>query len=217
MTDIIKKIIFFIVRPPVLMILGKGSLLAKENIVKALVPGFLIQEIKKNKTPLVLNRKKTLIFENNFPNKEDLKNLEFLIRNSRQPILIITHAGEIPEDKDYFEGEKHIGAFGDLVRALPIYGSLVLNFDDGAVRRLKNETLGDVLTFGFIEGAIFRASDVNFYSGATNFKINYGADIVPFWLGGALGKAQIYGALAAVAVGIVKGLNLVQLSQTLKK
>ena len=53
-------------------------------------------------------------------------------------------------------------------------------------------------------------------NGGTNFKINYQGKIVPFWLESS-SKEQIYSVLAAVAVGVVSGLNLVEISQSLKE
>ena len=70
------------------------------------------------------------------------------------------------------------------------------------------------LTFGFQDGADFQASDIK-VNGGTNFKINHKGNIVPVWLRGVANQNQIYSALAAVAVGTVFGLNLVEISQAL--
>lgn len=75
-------------------------------------------------------------------------------------------------------------------------------------------------------------------AGGTNFKINYQGKIVPVWLaptpnedkspsaakidevspryGIGVGKEQIYASISAVAVGIIFGLNLVEISQALR-
>jgi len=93
---------------------------------------------------------------------------------------------------------------------------LILNYDDENARKIKKESPIKVLTFGFWAGADLKASDVNI-NGGINFKINYQGNIVPVWLENLIGKDQIYAALAAAAVGCALGLNLVEISEALKK
>ncbi len=132
------------------------------------------------------------------------------------PILIITHFGDIPPDKDFFAGErKDMAQIKKLAKILPHYGHLILNFDDETVREIKEETNLKEITFGFQEGADFRATDINLNPG-TNFKINYKGNTVPIWLEKIFGKEQIYSALGAAVVGTIFGLNLVEISNILK-
>ncbi len=93
-------------------------------------------------------------------------------------------------------------------------GYLILNFDKEEIRKLKEKTQAQVLTFGFQEGADFRATDIK-VNGDVNFKVDYKGNIVPIWLNKPLGSEQIYAALSAIAVGVVFGLNLVKISQAL--
>ncbi|GAI57101.1 unnamed protein product, partial [marine sediment metagenome] len=112
-------------------------------------------------------------------------------------------------------------------------GFLILNFDDETAREIKTETIAHSLTFGFQEGADFQASDIKYQTSegseggkegkaifdlntGVNFKINYKGNIVPVWLEKLFGKEQIYSALAAVGVGVIFDLNLVEISQALK-
>jgi len=102
---------------------------------------------------------------------------------------------------------------------LPFFGYLLLNFDDETVREIKNETKAHPLTFGFGLKSDLRATDIiltRFPELGTNFKINYEGNIVPIWLKGLFGKANIYAALAGAAVGETLGLNLVEVSEALK-
>ncbi len=92
---------------------------------------------------------------------------------------------------------------------------LVLNFDDGNVRRLKEKNPSQILTFGFKEGADFQATDLKL-NGGTNFKVNYQGKIVPIWLQKHAEEKEIYSVLTTVAVGTIYGLNLVEISQALK-
>lgn len=92
---------------------------------------------------------------------------------------------------------------------------LISNFDKGGGRRLKEGVAVKTLTFGFQEGADFQATDVKI-NGGTNFKVNYQGKIVPIWLTGIKSPEEIYPVLTAVAIGTALGLNLVEISQSLK-
>ena len=128
------------------------------------------------------------------------QDFKFFIKHSRLPVLVVN--GDIAQ----------ISEITKLAEILPNYSYLVLNFDDEAIRDLKNKSRAHPLTFGFGTRADIRATDIG-----TNFKINYQGNIVPVWLEKLFGKEQIYAALAAVAVGDVFGLNLVEISEALKK
>lgn len=203
--SIFKKLRVFLEKPKVVIVTGEGRECAKEAISQVLKQYF--------------NQKEVLIFEN------DLKNYssgEFLIRHSSLPILVVTHLGDIPPEIDFFAGErKKADQIQKLAKILPPSSFLVLNFDDETVREIKDydlskeKPIAHCLTFGFQEGADFRATDIHLNSG-TNFKINYQGNIVPIWLEKLFGKEQIYSALAATAVGTIFDLNLVEISQALK-
>ena len=148
-------------------------------------------------------RSKTLILESNL---EDVEGLNFFIKNSSLPILVITDNKDIS-----FEKIKIIS------KAIPGRGFLISNFDEEQNRELKTETPLRVLCFGFQSGADFQASDVRDGDDEEmNFKINYKGNIVPIWLRGVSGRGYIYAVLAGAAVGEVLGLNLVEISETLK-
>ena len=110
---------------------------------------------------------------------------------------------------------------------------LVYNFDKEGLRKIREKAPETkLLTFGFQEGADFQASDLRQgeedksssspvtaarENGGTNFKINYQGKIVPVWLEGSPTREEIYSVLAASAIGVLLGLNLVEISQALKK
>ena len=191
-----KKIIFFLNRPCIVLAVGNGRACVKEACSKVL--------------------SNTLIFESGSSAKE-VKRFSFLLKNSRVPILIATHVGEIPPDRDFFDGErKDALSIRELADALPHQGFLILNYDDETIREIKNKTIARSLTFGFQKGADFQATDINYNIEGINFKINYQGKSMPFWLKGVFGKEQIYAVLSAVCLGTVKGLNLVEISQSLK-
>lgn len=197
--DILEKIKFIFKKPKIVIVAGAGSVCAKEAIRQVLKGRF---------------KKGEEIFIFDF---SELKNFRFLIEKASLPILVATHVGEIPFNKDFFAGEKEAtDKIVELAKIMPPQGRLILNFDDETVREIKDETNLKETTFGFGDRADFRASDIMLNSGI-NFKINYRGNVVPFWLEFTFGKEQIYAALSAAAAGVALGLNLVEISQALKK
>lgn len=175
------KLLFFIKRPCVIRVVGRGRSFAAEIISK------------------ILNNKKVLIFESHLP--------EFFLKKSRQPILVVTDS----EDK------KEISDIKRLAKIMPSHGFLVLNFDRDQIRDIRNVSVAQSLSYGFFKKADLQISDVNVSDDETNFKINYQGNIVPFWFKYFLTKEQIYSILSAIAVGVIRDINLVEMSQSLKE
>ncbi len=204
-------------KPKIIIVAGKGRKTTAEAVFCLLKKNFKVEKLSE-KFPNILDiyKKEILICEVNLENSGIFEDFKFLIRKSQLPILIITHFGDIPPDKDFFAGErKDMAQIKKLAKILPHYGHLILNFDDETVREIKEETNLKEITFGFQEGADFRATDINLNPG-TNFKINYKGNTVPIWLEKIFGKEQIYSALGAAVVGTIFGLNLVEISNILK-
>ena len=203
MFNLFQKIIFSLKRPSVILITGEGRACANQAVFQVLKLFFEI--------------KKSLIFESNLSEPKEVEKFIFFLKKSKLPILVVTHMGDIPPDKDFFAAEReNIVQIRKLAENLPRRGFLILNFDDETVRELKNKSHARSLTYGFQERADFRVSDININLNGTNFKINYEGNIIPFWLKNLFGKEQIYSALAAASVGVVKGINLVETSQSLR-
>lgn len=194
------KLLFFFKRPKVVVVDGNGQACAKESILQVLKPHFKI-----GKELLLLNAD---------------ENCLFYLKRSKLPVLVITHIGEYHTDKEFFAGELNAASRSkELAKALPKHGFLVLNFDDETVRNIKNSTSARSLTFGFGARSEIQATDTILTHSpdrGTNFKINYQGNTVPIWLEKTFGKEQIYSALAAAAVGNFLGLNLVEISGSLK-
>ncbi len=200
--NIFKKFIFLFKRSPVILITGEGRFCAMEAV----------SEVLKFDSA----KRKVLIFESALSEFKELKKFNFLLRKSELPILIVTHIGDIPADKDFFAGDRRETLqIRKLAKVLPDRAFLILNFDDETVRELENDSLAHSLTYGFQERANFRASDINLNLTGTNFKMNYEGNIVPFWLKNLFGKEQIYSALAGICLGVAKNMNLVEISQAL--
>ena len=191
MLNIIKKVIIFFKRPSVVFMVGDSKELIKDPLFKIKeIPGFLVKN------------KDIFFVDSNL--KE--KNIYFLAKRSFQPVLAINHHGEPFSDERVFE----------LARVINPTGCIILNSESGLTRRIRGETKAHILNYGSEQGVDFQVTDINILEGETNFKINYEGDVVPFWFSSELDKKEIYGFLAAIAIGVFNGINLVQISQILK-
>ncbi len=130
--------------------------------------------------------------------------------------------------------QSHIEFFGSLENIAKEKGALVvgleesslavLNGDNAYAEKMRDKIKARTITFGFSEKADLRATDISFnYSenGGKNikglsFKLNYKGTSIPMRLNNILAKHQIYAALAAVAVGLEFGLNLVEIGSALQ-
>lgn len=185
--DFINDLVFLFNKPKVIIIVGKEKEAAKKAITAVLESRF-----KMGKNLAIVDIEKT-----------GLGKIGFFVKNSSLPIFVAADGGEISEIKK-------------IAKNLPAKAAFIFNFDEEAVRMAKNETQARSLTFGFQEGADFKAGDES-VNGGINFKINYNGSIVPFWLTKSQkdDKKEIYAALAAAACGTALGLNLVEISQSL--
>lgn len=125
---------------------------------------------------------------------------------------------------------------GKLIGNLPKSGRAILNYDDEKVRQMSKLTEAAALAYGFDENAdvrareaVFSFSDIadksEFGALAANaaklagisFKLSYSGSTAPVLLPNVIGYAAVYAALAGAAAGIVYGLNLIEISQALRK
>jgi len=213
-----KKIIFSRKKPQVIFVAGQGSSLAAEAVFQILKPHFKVRKISDRSLPLVKDKDEILIFENELnDNKNDIEKFIFLLKESKSPIFIATRMGEIFPDKDFFAAElEQTTAMQKIAKVLPEKGSLILNFDDETVREIKNASKASSLTYGFQTGASLQITGVNTNLSGTNFKVNYKGNMIPFWLEKLFGKEVLYGVLAGICVGVIKKINLIEISKTLK-
>ncbi len=109
-------------------------------------------------------------------------------------------------------------------------GTIIVNHDDADTAELitwlkQHQGECTIISYGFNEGASFRASNDNYIydtvgegmdvpKGIT-FKFDHAGNSMPLSVAGIFGRQQIYPILAALAVGTVLKLNLVTLSQGL--
>jgi UDP-N-acetylmuramoyl-tripeptide--D-alanyl-D-alanine ligase len=133
---------------------------------------------------------------------------------------VITGIG--PAHLEFFESvDKIVKEKRILISHLEKDGFAVLNRDDGLVYGMRDKTRAKIMTFGFHQEADIRAIEMAINGSGIdidgiNFKISYKGSTVPIFIPGVLGKQHVYAALAGAAVGIVFGLNLVEIGEGLK-
>jgi len=119
---------------------------------------------------------------------------------------------------DAIQKEKRV-----IIERLPKDGIAILNRDDERVWAMRTKTKAKIVSYGYHEEADFRAlADSVSYACSfdrecgTHVKIMANGSAVPFFLPEVLGRHGLYAALAAAAVGSVKGMNLIDVSEAMK-
>lgn len=133
--------------------------------------------------------------------------------------------------------EAHIEYFGSLKKIikekeviathLSREGFAILNGDDENIKPIREKLKCESLTYGFNEDVDVRAIELDvdnsIVSGkktsikGISFKVQYKGSVVPIFLPHVLGKQHIYASLAAIAVGVANGINLVEIADGLQK
>ena len=108
-----------------------------------------------------------------------------------------------------------------LVESLATDGYAVLNADDELVIEMSNHTKAQVLTYGLDENATANASNpiYNYEENkpaGISFKLNYDGKNIPIRLKNLLASHYVYAALAAVSVGTIFKINLVDIARALE-
>ncbi len=163
-----------------------------------------------------------LVLEMGVDRPHDMKKM---LRIVQPDIAVFASLGEFPAHAKYFKSNKHIAREKALlVRALGPSGLAVLNGDDEFLRGLLSGVRAQTVTFGFGKEANVRGEEIflgekkwRMRSGkiGMSFKMTSEGTTVPFRFSYALGRGQIYAALAAAAVGLHLGMNLVEISEAL--
>ncbi len=138
-------------------------------------------------------------------------------------MVVVTKFANVPVHIEYFK-EEVIAEKGNLVDALKHDGILILNSDDSDVYAFKNKTTNRIITYGMMGDAEVRATNYSVYYKeeanepfGVHFKVEYANNCLPVKIIGTLGSNNIYSSLAALAVGISLGLNLVDAAENLSR
>lgn len=180
---------------------------------KVLVLGILSLFGSKSKYP------ELLILEYGVQEPGDMKKL---LNIAKPNIGIVTAIGEIPVHVEFFAGVDALSREKSrLVEVLPAAGFAVLNYDDDAVMRMKDRTRARTVSYGFGEGSDVRITNFENRSEGSRpagiaFKLEYAGSFVPVRLDEVFGKAQAYAAAAAATAGLIFGINLIKIAESLK-
>jgi len=161
-------------------------------------------------------------------------------------ILILEMGIDRPGDMDYLTrlapptvgvmtgvSYSHLEYFGSLqnikkekqilIERVSRKGISILNYDNEASRSMSEFSPARVLSFGFLPGADIIAQNIHYHFqddsydiAGLNFKLNYEGNIVPVEMPHVLGENGVYAALAATAVALYFGLNLMQIAESLR-
>lgn len=148
--------------------------------------------------------------------------IAYLTKIAQPQIGVITAIGEIPVHVEFYPSPEAVAKEkAKLIESLPIQGFAILNCDDPVVWNLRNRTRAHLVSYGFNETAQVQIVNLEWKIEeekieGMSFKISYGGSLTPFRLKKAYGKPQVYAATAAIAVGLIFGLNLVKISEALE-
>ena len=142
--------------------------------------------------------------------------------------------GFVPVDIGVVTGisQVHLEFFGDLETVAQEKLSLfrkfedqsklaVVNLDDEKIRAKVGEIAGKVITYGFSDGADFRAGDFKITKQGeafgTLFKLHFQEQTIPVFLPNIFGRQQVYACLPALAIGCSLGNKLLETVDDLAK
>ena len=201
MLNILLKIKFLLKKPKVVIVIGQERKAVKEAISQVLRQYFKLGQ-------------DVFIFETE---EKKINKFTFFLKNSKLPILVINDAAEIFSTTELPQEAKVEMRFISSTKNLPANTYFILNCDEEKIKGVL-DALDNFKTmkFGFKEKNDIFVSDIK-VNGDTNFKINYKGKIVPFWLKGSYNDERIYAVLAAIGVATILGLNLVEISQSLRE
>ncbi|NTW97092.1 MAG: UDP-N-acetylmuramoyl-tripeptide--D-alanyl-D-alanine ligase, partial [Oscillochloris sp.] len=131
--------------------------------------------------------------------------IRFLASLARPQIGVVTNVGPT-----HLERLKSIEAIQrakcELVESLPVGGWAVLNADAPLVMEMADRTLAKIFTYGLTPTATLWADQVVSYGlGGIGMRAHYGGESVAMRLP-LIGRHSVYLALAAISVGLIKGM-----------
>jgi UDP-N-acetylmuramoyl-tripeptide--D-alanyl-D-alanine ligase len=164
---------------------------------------------------------KILVLEVGADHPHDIESVSKWLQSD---IVVMNKVGDIPVHVEFFaSAEEVLKEKSFLIKTLKPNGTLVLFSDDKKVSNLAQGVKQTVMTFGINEMATVTASNISaFYNDdktpeGMSFRINHKGNSIPMKIIGTLGSQQIYPIIAAITVGIAKGIAIPKLIDAFDK
>lgn len=151
--------------------------------------------------------------------------MEYLTSIVKPDIGVVTLVGTV--HVEYFDSlSKLREEKAKLIKSVKKHGFSIINYDNEGTKKMINESKSKVLTFGLNEKADVRAQEIiySYEKGdekdavrGISFKLGHKGSFAPILLPGVLGHGVVYAALAGAAVGISKGMNLIEIADALRE
>lgn len=130
-------------------------------------------------------------------------------------IAVITNIDR--EHMDFYgDLEKVVEAFSRFASSVPFYGFCVANSDDRNVLRAVGNTGKKVITFGMLEEAQVRASNLQMKEGRYSFDVLWKGRRLGRISLGICGRHNVYNALASLAVSLELGVSFETVKSSLE-
>lgn len=136
---------------------------------------------------------------------------------------VLTRLPEIPVHIEFFKNKhQYLEEKFSLVRSISENGWVALNFDDPVIKENAERLKAHIVSYGFSTEVKTQASNEQLHYEdnklvGLSFKVDCCGDSIPVRLNGVVGRHQIYMALAAFAVGVAQGINLIEIAEALAK
>ena len=177
---------------------------------------------------VILKSFRALVWKSNYPKVLVLEyaadrpgDMDYLLSIVKPNVAIVTAVGNLPVHVEFYSGPEAVAKEkSKLVKSLAVDGVAVLNIDDPFVAEMKSLSKGKIMTYGFSDGANLKIT--NFINRSEfgrplgiSFKLETPDNFVPVKIEEIFGKSQAYAAASAAACGLIKGINLVKISEAL--
>ena len=150
--------------------------------------------------------------------------MRYLSEMLKPQTIVVTAVGSLPVHVEYYSGPEAVAKEkAQIIKWVGPKGVAILNYDDPIVREMKSVVRGNTVMFGFSDQADLWVSDLAYFLGADHkhieglsFKLHKGVSFVPMRVPGLIAPHKLYSIMAATAVGMHFGMNLVEIGDALE-
>lgn len=149
--------------------------------------------------------------------------MDYLLSIAKPSIAVMTAIGGAPVHMEFFDNAEALAREKEkLLRAVGPMGFVVLNADDDVVWKMREGLHARCITFGCAKRAEIRVVSFDYLETEVkpvgiSWKLEYAGSLVPLRFVGILGKPHAYATAAGACVGLIFGLNLVRIAESIQK